>query len=286
MSNHPEQVGAALEHVRQRASFTTPKVSGPITLNFHPDLLSKGRLVIEEIARHGCYRSQFETGTSSGGLSAHKGGDRWNWESRIFGGVYDHANASIRPKYGALNYRCDPFGGSPRFGSSFLRLTPHVWERTSFCYPDSHFDPEDFAVGDAQSLIDLCDENPTDLDISLDNYIEAHVHGPVEIARDVEALVLDPSFKGTPIEQAASQLDCRLEWHCGFSLEADRANDCAEFRGQPAAQALLTLASGGPVTPRTLGQARSGLLDYQTAKWLWHCLAKFGRMLPSSEPEA
>ncbi|WP_425584256.1 hypothetical protein [Streptosporangium album] len=28
--------------------------------------------------------SQFVTGTGNGGLTAHPGGDRWRWESRIF----------------------------------------------------------------------------------------------------------------------------------------------------------------------------------------------------------
>lgn len=30
----------------------------------------------------------------------HPGGDRWSWESRIFGTAYDEAPASERPKYG------------------------------------------------------------------------------------------------------------------------------------------------------------------------------------------
>ncbi|WP_279609000.1 hypothetical protein [Burkholderia anthina] len=27
----------------------------------------------------------------------------------------------------------------------------------------------------------------------------------------------------------------------------------------------------------TLGQARDSLLDYQTDKWVWHCVARFGQ---------
>ncbi len=84
-----------------------------VTLNFHPDRMAGDVLVLEAIARDGLYRSQFETGTSNGGLTAHPGGDRWSWESRIFGSAYDQAPASERPKYGALNFRRRPVGGSP-----------------------------------------------------------------------------------------------------------------------------------------------------------------------------
>jgi Protein of unknown function (DUF3626) len=48
-----------------------------VTLNFHPDRLVGGLLVLEAIGRDGVYRSQFETGTSNGGLTAYPGGDRW-----------------------------------------------------------------------------------------------------------------------------------------------------------------------------------------------------------------
>jgi hypothetical protein len=41
------------------------------------------------MARDGVYRSQFETRVSNGGLTAYPGGDRWRWESRIFGAAYD-----------------------------------------------------------------------------------------------------------------------------------------------------------------------------------------------------
>ena len=36
----------------------------------------------------------------------------------------------------------------------------------------------------------------------LDDYIEAQVHGVVDLSRDVEALVLDPCYRDTPVETA------------------------------------------------------------------------------------
>ncbi len=45
-----------------------------VTVNFHPDRLLAGATVLAWLAREGVYRSQFETGISNGGLTAHPGG--------------------------------------------------------------------------------------------------------------------------------------------------------------------------------------------------------------------
>lgn len=95
----------AMAAVRPRASGPPLDPSVRVTLNFHPDRTSGGRTVLQQFAEHGTYRSQFETGTSTGGLTAYPGGDRWRWEQRIFDGAYDEAPSAQRPKYGALNYR-------------------------------------------------------------------------------------------------------------------------------------------------------------------------------------
>jgi Protein of unknown function (DUF3626) len=266
----------ALNHVRQRSVQSADNLDFSITLNFHPDLRIDNRSVIDLIAAHGSYRSQYETGTSSGGLTAHRGGDRWNWESRIFGAAYDEGEMSLRPKYGALNYRSDPIGGSPRFGSCHFRLAPHVRGRTTFCYPDSHLEPEDFAVSDVRPLIALAKQNERGLDPWLNNYIEAHVHGQLAVPEDCAAIVLDPSYRETTAELTARRLGCHVEWHNGFVIHLDHLADYEAFRGAATAEAIKTIAEDSVVTPAIFGRARSSLLDYQMAKWVWHCLATFG----------
>lgn len=77
------------------------------------------------------------------------------------------------------------------FGSAHLRLNGYVPDRTTFCYPDSVFDPVDFGIAERIALIEIADADDRD---ALDNCIEAHVHGPVTL-RDVEVLVLDPSSR-------------------------------------------------------------------------------------------
>lgn len=164
----------ALRHVAARAC-GPPLAPGPrITLNFHPDRLMGGLPILTSLARDGVYHSQFVTGTSNGGLTAHRGGDRWRWESRIFGGAYDDAEPAARPVYGALDFRRQVVGAAPRFGSSHLRLTARATARATFCYPDSAAEPTDFGVASALGLITLAEADERD---ALDDYIESHVHG-------------------------------------------------------------------------------------------------------------
>lgn len=264
----------ALDHVRLRVHGQPMPRSTPVTLNFHPDTRIQGELTIERIAREGFYRSQFETGTSNGGLTAVPGGDRWRWESEIFGGAYDDTAPKLRPKYGALNFQHSVTGGSPRFGSCHLRLRSETLARTTFCYPDSHLQPEAFGVADRMPLIHLAEQNASGFDPILDNYIEAHVHGPLSIEEDVDAVVLDPSYRNTAIEKSALRLGCNVEWHDGFRLQLGRLLADEAFRPKPALEAITGLKIN---TPLDLGKARDKSLDYQTAKWVWHCIARFGR---------
>ena len=60
--------------------------------------------------------------------------------------MYDDAPPAERPKYGALDHRRRPNGAAPRFGSAHLRLAPAVLDRTTFCFPDSVFEPTAFGT--------------------------------------------------------------------------------------------------------------------------------------------
>lgn len=246
-----------------------------VTLHFHPDRVVGGVPILERMATDGGYRSQFETGTSNGGLTAHPGGDRWRWESRIFGGAYDDAPPSSRPKYGSLNFRRRRVGGSPRFGSAYLRLAAHTLATTTFCYPDSVFEPADFGVAARGStLIALAEADDKD---PLDDYVEAHVHGVLDLGRDVEALVLDPCYRGTPVEESAARLSCPVEWHDGFTLTVDELRRHPDYRGPEFVALGETIARDGLLDPRVIGDAsRTGRFDEQSLKRVWHYVARFG----------
>jgi uncharacterized protein DUF3626 len=264
----------ALSHVTSLSSGPALDPALRVTLNFHPDRHADGRPILAALARDGVYLSQFVTGTSNGGLTAHPGGDRWQWESRIFDGAYDDAPGHQRPVYGALNFRHKPVGGSPRFGSAHLRLTADTLTRTTFCYPDSAAEPRNFGTAAHMSLIDLAQADTPD---ALDDYIEAHVHGPVRLDSHVEALILDPSYRGTEVEAAADQLRCRVQWHGGFRLAAEKLRQHPDYRGQQFVDLGIELAIDGILNPRIIGDAaRTGRHDPQALKRVWHYLARFG----------
>ncbi|MDX3128937.1 DUF3626 domain-containing protein [Streptomyces europaeiscabiei] len=270
----PSPQDQAICHVASLSSGAPVDPALRVTLNFHPDRTARGRPILLALAEDGIYHSQFVTGTSNGGLTAHPRGDRWRWESRIFGGAYDHTPAHERPVYGALNFRRKPLGGAPRFGSAHLRLTAEALTRATFCYPDSFFEPTAFGVAASLSLIELAESDDQD---ALDDYIEAQVHGPVILARDVEALVLDPSYRGTDVEAAARRLPCRLDWHPGLRLTVEELALHPDYRGHEYVDLGAKIAVDGYLTPRIIGDAaRTGLHDQQALKKVWHCLARFG----------
>ncbi|MFE6667541.1 DUF3626 domain-containing protein [Streptomyces sp. NPDC057697] len=215
-----------------------------------------------------------KTGPGNGGLTAHPGGDRWRWESRIFDGAYDGAPAHERPVYGALNFRRKPVGGAPRFGSAHFRLTARTAARTTYCYPDSFFEPSEFGVAARMGLMASALADTRD---DLDDYIEAQVHGPVRPDRDVEALVLDPCYRGTAVETAAARLGCPVEWHPGFRLGIEELRRHPGYRGQEYVDLGAEIAVGGVLDPRVVGDAvRAGRHDPGAVKKVWHCLARFG----------
>jgi hypothetical protein len=126
-----ETYGLAMECVRAHAR---------VVLHFHPDRFGvKPMPVAEALLKEGVYRNQFETGLSSGSLSAFPGGPRDSWERTLFGGAY-HAEGvtdSERPKYGVLELVRYPDGPIPRFGSCYFVLWPSVSSRTSFTFAGS-----------------------------------------------------------------------------------------------------------------------------------------------------
>ncbi|GAB1339234.1 DUF3626 domain-containing protein [Streptomyces sp. E-15] len=270
----PPRARRALDHVATAASGPPVDPGLRVTLNFHPDRVFAGLPILAALARDGAYHSQFVTGTSNGGLTAHPGGDRTRWESRIFGGVYDDAEPPERPVYGALDFRRQVVGAAPRFGSAHLRLTGAVLARSTFCYPDSAAEPTDFGVAAAMPLVALAAADGRD---ALDDYVEAHVHGGVRLDRDVEALVLDACYRGTPVEAAARHLPVPLAWHPGYRLTVTELRRHADYRGPRYADLGARIARQGVITPRVIGDAaRSGRHDLQDLKKVWHTLARFG----------
>lgn len=266
----------AIEEIRSKSTGKPQIVQHDVTINFHPDRYTKeGVPLLISIAKDKRIKSQFESGTSNGGLTAFTGGDRWKWEQNVFGGIYDQSIPSQRPKYGALNYKNFEYGAAPRFGSSYFRLKPEVLERTTFCYPDSFFEPDHFASHEyMEALINLAQTDDVD---DLDAYIEAQIHGELLLLNDVDAIVLDPIYKGTEVEQQAFELGVDVEWHSGYQMTVEMVAKYPDYRGKEFVELAAEIAINGKVNPRILGNAINQLgYDEQAIKKVWHYLAKYG----------
>lgn len=331
---HQAGFDAATESVRRHAR---------VVLHFHPDRIGvKPVTVAEALLVEGQYRSQFETGLSSGGLTAFPGGSRDEWEKTLFHGAYHGPDSSIgdRPKYGALELIRYPDGPWPRFGSCYFVLREDVARRTSFTFSGSE-QPDacdrlgtldrmecvlaslltEVASGEGakvpwppfvaptlgvknltvSGLLERLSKelprpraNPSSGSAGrvLDTGIEAQVHGPIDVERDVERLVVDPAFVGTPTGDCLKEL-CRkyaipLEWHVGFRLAVRDVP--AEFRGPAIPRLARRIAGDGVVDAAVIGAAEASLRfrpdDWrdcgspeevlQYLKQLWHVLVHCG----------
>jgi hypothetical protein len=303
---------------------------GRLTLNFHPDRVAAGgRTVAAGLVEDGRYRSQWVTWISNGGRSATHGGQRHGWERTLFAGAYDGIDPTAEeyPLYGAFDVLADPHGGSPRFGSAYVVLRPAVLDRVTLCVGDSHAGPVDVGTADELTAIlaGLADQaaagrllgRPLTVDHlrrlldgesvidrpgrELDHYVEAQVHGGVDLATDVDTMVVDPSFRGTDVERdlatAAGRYGFDLRWHAGSELAV--ADVPADFRG-PEMPDLAARVAGGRfdgkrgdrervVDAAAIGRAFTGdapapprpdgddpISEAQQLKYLWHTVLAHG----------
>lgn len=287
-----------------------------VALHFHPDRLSPRLTSVAELfLADGLYKNQFETFLSNGALSPDKGGYRDLWENGMFGEAYltAHVTPSDRPKYGALNLMLLPDGPSPRFGSCYFLLKPHVLPRCTFSSTGSQLNPpekgtldtldgvlaalltesfyREFALGvhniRTRKLIDHLRDNLTKpfqdpstqaAARNLDYFIEAQVHGPIWLSDDVEILVADPSFKRTKtgilLEKICEGYDIELFWHCGFVLNVEEVP--VDFRGPTMPSLARRVASGPFLDVAMIGEAAADLKRHPEH---WHDRGPFEYVL-------
>jgi hypothetical protein len=128
----------------------------------------------------------------------------------------------------------------------------------------------------------------------LDTAIEAQVHGPIELDRDVERLVADPAFAdtlvGETLRELAGKYGFPLQWHRGFRLPVREVPE--DFRG-PAVPLLAARIDcpDGILDAAAIGRAAASfhreperwrdlgnhtqLLQY--LRQIWHVLVHYGR---------
>jgi hypothetical protein len=126
----------------------------------------------------------------------------------------------------------------------------------------------------------------------LDTCIEAQVHGRIDLESDVERLVIDPAFEGTPTGEILNEVCRRYEipkqLHCGFQLSVQEVP--GDFRGPAMPRLAQRIAGDGILDAAVIGAAEATLysqpeswLDWgsreetlQHLKQLWHVVVHYG----------
>lgn len=238
-------------------------------------------------------------------------------------------NPALRPKYGALDLVRNSDGPAPRFGSCYFLLRPEVSSRSTFTYGGSQAAPKDVGTVDEfdailAALLEECFTRDTALGVdnvrpkgmlelikglskstlveanykrlpsrNLDHLIEAQIHGDVWLSRDVEALVVDPSFflrgnTGPLLKTLSETYGFPLFLHHGFQMQAESCP--GDFRGPTMPSLAARVAYKGNVDVQAIGEGVRNLVadaeqwadrgtvaeGLQELKLLWHVLVRFG----------
>jgi len=221
-------------------------------------------------------------------------------------------------------------GPAPRFGSCYFVLKRDVLERSTFTFGGSADEPkwkgtmDEFdgvlagALEDAftrettmgvkgemrpSGLVKAIIAKGEGVEVerartgNLDYYVEVQVHGKVRLDRDIEALVADPSFRGSEVgegmEELAGKFGFPLQWHVGSEIMADEVPH--DFRGPTVPSLAKRVAKDGLVTVKAIGDAvwelardpaawkERGSQSHvmQELKWLWHVLVRYGKPFKS-----
>ncbi|KAM0254558.1 hypothetical protein ACHAQJ_006664 [Trichoderma viride] len=239
------------------------------------------------------------------------------------------SDPTLRPKYGALDLMRNSDGPAPRFGSCYFLLRPEVSSRSTFTYGGSQEAPKDKGTIDefdaiSAALLEECFIRDAALGIenvrpkrmleyfealsksplvegnykrlpsrNLDHLIEAQIHGDVLLSRDIEALVIDPSFftrgdTGPLLRALGETYRFPLFTHQGFRLPVESFP--TDFRGPTMPSLAARIAYNGCVDVQAIGDGVRNLVTcaerwrdrgtmaevLQELKLLWHVLIRYG----------
>lgn len=89
--------------------------------------------------------------------------------------------------------------------------------------------------------------------------------------------MLDPCFRGSPVEEQARTLGVPVEWHEGRLLHVQTLAEHPGFRGPRSVEVGHRIAVDGRLDAAVIGRAvRAGVEDSQDMKKVWHCVARLG----------
>jgi hypothetical protein len=139
-------------------------------------------------------------------------------QSRIFGGAYDDTLASERPKYGAL--KLPP---KARRCSAQVRIGTCTAQRANLAAYYFLLSGQRVRTRRVRRRrANVRDRQRKGRRQGRSRRLHRGASArPVRLGHDVEALVLDPGFRGTDVEALSVALPCPVEWHHGFRLTTD-----------------------------------------------------------------
>lgn len=150
------------------------------------------------------YRNLFETNISGGSTSIP---GRSAWEDTLFNKIYNTSTAHYeRVKYGAINITNNPKGitACTGYGKSYFLLKDTCKKRTTFVFGDSskqdihiatfrHFNSVLYYINNnlLREIVQIANKKCEYSTLNYSPYIEAQIHGPVQLNRDIEALFVN-----------------------------------------------------------------------------------------------
>jgi Protein of unknown function (DUF3626) len=214
----PEDLQICLQYIRDDA----------------PIIIHLTEVTLTQLTRDTHYRNLFEVHTSGGCKDKSK---RATWETTMFGNCYDdHCPPFERPKYGCLNITGDIAGvrSARRYGNCYLTLHEHVRQRATFFDRDSGGFVAQRTLATNEYYAHILNEyNHLDLQAAMNVacnarvggarswcsvYKEVQIHGPIQLAYDIQAVSLPgreadatPEFRQSVLE-FQTQTNCNVLW--------------------------------------------------------------------------
>jgi hypothetical protein len=183
--------GLALEAEKLAPEHHEIAQNARLTLNFPLDeKTTKG------LSKAGRFLNQYETGTSKGSYDPH--GIRPTYEKSVLGIPHEVPHTE-RPVYGAIAHK--PWhahvGGAGCYGHGFAIMKPHVHNRISIT-PEDSFDSEPHEVYLHKHLPHIVSGLEQ---VFPGHYVEAQVHGGIDLSQDVESLNAQPDTSPEDLER-------------------------------------------------------------------------------------
>ena len=182
------------------------------------------------------YRNRFETQAS--GSTGKYAVSRQKWEHGMFSSCYDDVPASMRVKYGCLNYCGDICGVKSvrkHYGLAYIVLKSHVRHRATFSLESKSTRSEIIATNEYYAHV-LHEYGDTELKKVLDvckfarhggrpsdctKYKEVQIHGPICLATDIQALSIPGRQKDAGVSLARNVESFRKMTNCNILWQED-----------------------------------------------------------------